>query len=219
MTKRKLSTILVALLIVVASSYVACAAMFPSGTWRYKITVNVETPEGLKSGWAVREIHVKRNIAELVNPDIKEAAYKVFGEAVVIDLGKYGFLFSVIANGSSSEIFKAFPTGSKDLSGFINYYSQLPLGHRAILSREDFPWFVTFENLNDPQTIRTFHPDKGILVQSVVIQITDEPVSFGHVKSALPWVNEKKIGSGFALPGNIDQAKYLTNSDFIKGGN
>ena len=54
--KRKFSSGLVVLLAVVGVGYVACAEMFPSGTWRYKMTVTVETPEGIKTGSAVREV-------------------------------------------------------------------------------------------------------------------------------------------------------------------
>ena len=42
-------------LILTAGTAFAMSDLYVSGTWRYRITVEVETPEGLKSGSAVRE--------------------------------------------------------------------------------------------------------------------------------------------------------------------
>lgn len=56
-------------------------------TWRYKMTVTVETPEGIKTGSAVREIS---NSLQGNNwPDVGNPA-GVRGEAVVVDLSKRG---------------------------------------------------------------------------------------------------------------------------------
>ena len=37
-------------------SLVLWNANHPSGTWRYKVTVEIETPEGVKSGSAIRQL-------------------------------------------------------------------------------------------------------------------------------------------------------------------
>ena len=50
---------------------------FPSATWRYKITVEVETPEGLKTGTAVRQLRQYTDIKlEIRAEDLPEQAEK-----------------------------------------------------------------------------------------------------------------------------------------------
>jgi hypothetical protein len=56
--------LLVGLVAVATSLYcggrIAWDTVYPSGTLRYKMTVSVETPEGIKTGSAVREIYFYR---------------------------------------------------------------------------------------------------------------------------------------------------------------
>src|ERR1700722_17123777 len=64
-----------------------------SDSWRYKMTVTVETPEGVKMGSAVREVTRYR----VFNLTTKWTyRFKVRGEAIVIDLGKRGTLFPLL---------------------------------------------------------------------------------------------------------------------------
>ena len=82
------------MVVVAAVTAIAWNIAYPSATWRYKMTVTVETPEGIKTGSAVREVHVR------TEPDIlPEAAtmhFSVKGEAVVVDLGHGKYLFAVM---------------------------------------------------------------------------------------------------------------------------
>jgi hypothetical protein len=79
--------------------------IYPSATLRYKVTVEIETPEGIKTGSAVREVFIQRQ-PELPEsgPDIKPK-----GEAVVIDLGKRGVVFALTSFDDYRTIFKVFP--------------------------------------------------------------------------------------------------------------
>ena len=56
-------------LVLVAGTAFAMSDYIVPSTWRYKITVEVETPEGIKSGSAVREVRAWKNAAKLVNPE------------------------------------------------------------------------------------------------------------------------------------------------------
>lgn len=76
-------------LLVFGISYIASIPQ----TFRYKITVEIETPEGIKTGSAVREVRISNNLAKYVNPDVRSLTYRVIGEAVSIDLGEHGILF------------------------------------------------------------------------------------------------------------------------------
>lgn len=155
-----------------ASASVAVAAevvddTLPSATVRYKMTVNVETPEGLKTGSAVREVHM---FTEPVIPGMPGGGgghVGATGEAVVVDLGKRGKLFALLRNSSGPDyayyvLLKSFPwPGSPGKPGGIGgaltkdgirYYQTLKEGSK-ILEAEDYPMMVTFHDMNDPKTI------------------------------------------------------------------
>ena len=197
---------------------IAYREIFPSGMWRYKITVNIESPEGTKSGSAIREVRLKRNLAKILNPDVSSVDIDTFGEAVVINLGENKFLFSIISN----EFLDAFPEGST-LNNKIKLYNDLPINEPKPIRVDDYPWFVNFEKLDDPTSIRTINSSnisnifgQGFSIKSVVIEKTDASITNGQLKIALPWLGHLPVGTGRAIPGNTDQAKYLNYENFIK---
>ncbi len=177
-------------------------------SWRYKMTVEIETPEGIKAGSAVREI---RNSSPLVRlPDVGNAA-GVRGEAVVVDLGERGVLFALISHHSDNEFYNAFPVpgnrignGGSSPDG-IKYYASLPIGTKGVLKPEYFPGYpklVTFTDMDDPKSVTLAQTwtrnDKGLYglqedrmeelfgqgvkLKGITLEITDEPVTWGHVK-------------------------------------
>ncbi len=203
-----------------SSSVLAMGDLYVSGTWRYKMTVTVETPEGIKTGSAVREVS---NSTSSVRLDLPEAGNppKYKGEAVVIDLGKRGYLFAL---GSYKEFYGAFPVKAPDTIEGIKYYNSLPSGEKTSLKRENFPWFVIFTDINDPQSIKTIDPDNlsevfgvGVKLKEITVEITEDQVTWGEVRNALKWFREKKMGLKFADPQITDQAKYLSSSSFAEG--
>lgn len=46
--------IAIAILILVGLGYVSWTILYPSATWRYRLTLEVETPEGVKTGSSPR---------------------------------------------------------------------------------------------------------------------------------------------------------------------
>jgi len=95
-------------------------------TFNYRITVEIETPESVKSGSAVRQISVRRQPRL---PDAGSISYNVSGEAVVIDLGERGVLFSLISHGSYYDVFHAFPYEERGMDA-VRYYRSLSAGKK-----------------------------------------------------------------------------------------
>lgn len=122
---------------------------------RYKITVNVETPDGIKSGSAVREFSI--NKFQGFNPDKADFDTKMRGEAVIIDLEELGKLFALIERNSYTEMLYAFPIAEQitPLSPQgIEYYRSLELGAKAPLkNRAHWPRFVTFTDIANPESV------------------------------------------------------------------
>lgn len=197
----------------------ACMAFpgYPSVTLRYKMTIEVETPEGIKTGSAVREIKLQGQPELMSGRSV--VAKLVKGEAVVVDLGERGEVFAILDAGGDSlwSFFQAFPSGCQggDVSHCgIDYYSNLSAGRSAILARELYPNFVSFDDVNDPSSARyalelvscselgknghgrclkkdNFREiwGNGVLLKSVQMTITQEAVSSVVIKY-LPWLPE-----------------------------
>lgn len=134
-------------------------------TWRYKITVEIETPEGVKSGSAVREVRARKNIARFLNPDVNDVTYEVIGEAVVVDLGKRGVLFALVDWDSYEEVYNAFPFSSFDVDKQLHYYQTLKVGSKAQLTTK-LPKMITFSDLNRSDTAKIVYWNEAINKQN-----------------------------------------------------
>lgn len=214
---------------------------------RYKITINVQTPEGIKSGSAVREFTIDK--FKGFNPDKADFNSKIYGEAVVVDLGDKK-LFALINPNSYMEMLYAFPVVEKTAPlspEGIAYYKGLEIGTKTLLENKiHWPKFVTFTDMDDPKSVEIpymlegcnrKHPQcdgsnrgmyekinrmdeffgEGVKIKNIEIEITDDPAQFGKVKSCLGWLGEKKMGLDFYDAKNPGPENYLKTSDFIIG--
>lgn len=195
---------------------------YPSYSFHYKITVEIETPEGIKSGSAVREVTVGRQ------PPIGDAPSIIFdvrGEAVVVDLGQRGVVFSLINWDSDRDVFYALNTIEKN---------ELRTGLKGMLPQAHYPQFVMFKDINDPKSVtlvlggqfnketQKFDPvndfeklfGAGVKLKEITIEITDESVTWG-VDKVLSWVPN-------VLMSNIDGTSVTSEnklSNILHGGN
>jgi hypothetical protein len=85
---------LIGVLLVVALIYGAFLFMYPTCTFRYKLTAEVMTPDGLKTGSSVIEVRYS-SVHPLPNPG-RWGLDKVTGEAVYVDLGGGKNLFILL---------------------------------------------------------------------------------------------------------------------------
>ncbi len=207
---------LVIFVVVCVAIYAAWNIAYPSGSWRYKLTVEVETPEGLKTGSAVREVHAYY-FPQLTPEMGKFHASLKNGEAVVIDLGSLGVVFAL------NRTYKRGVDG-----GFAILQEAYPVSPRKsapkktppkVLQQEQYPIFVRFVDPADPKTVENLLDmqtcegargsegklcvkndrfaeafGEGVKLKSVTIAISDEPVTTGVVERYLPWI--LTIGKG-----------------------
>jgi hypothetical protein len=188
---------------------------YPSGTWRYKMTVSVETPEGIKAGSAVREVYARAGFRILGGTTSKVS---VKGEAVVVDLGERGVLFALLSNAYGPDygfrvVSQAFPvpgrhpgTGIKSAQG-IRYYKSLK-NEKVVLPISAYPTIVSFKDMNDPKSIEVILESvpagmpvhskfkiqtnrfeeflgKGVRLKDITLEITEEPLTWGFIKTYL----------------------------------
>ncbi len=207
-------------------------------SWRYKMTVEVETPEGVKTGSAVREMSAAPKGVNL--PDVGNPA-DVRGEAVVIDLGARGVLFALISHESDNRFRDAFPIpGQTDGQGGstavgIKYHASLPVGTKGVLDPKEppgYPRLVTFTDINDPKSVTLTQVwernnmgyfdladdrmeelfGEGVKLKSIILEITEEKVTW-KIGKLLLWL--EKIGGGYLHGGFTSKGAPLG----LHGGN
>lgn len=134
-------------------------------SWRYKLTVEIETPEGVKTGSAVREVRVKGYRERFGERAGKGGGGNSFvtGEAVVIDLGPRGKVFALLgtyrhgADGWRGIVFDAFPwrkrPGGAMTMPALKYYTSLAPAGPVTLKPAQYPVFVRFRDQTDPKSI------------------------------------------------------------------
>ncbi|MGB4057774.1 MAG: hypothetical protein WBK77_06795 [Alphaproteobacteria bacterium] len=195
-------------------------------SWRYKMTVNVETPEGIKTGSAVREVTVK-----LVEPEIQglyQTRTFVKGEAIAVDLGHRGILFAIMdTDGSYQVVFDAFPGPSGFSKEGLEHYGHLA-GSKIISDPKKYPEYaqlVTFSDLNNPLTVKGVHPEnlssafgEGVAIKDMVIEMTGEPIT-EKIKKWLPWLSTNKGGylDGQFAGGGPELSNILHGGNFKQG--
>lgn len=135
-----------------------CVGLGYSDSYNYRLTVNIDTPEGLKSGSTVRKVSSRDNTTQysLIAGMRGGCHSELKGEAVVVDLGTRGKVFALLDNSLSAHqiVQDSFPLegGGPCLKNGIKYYSNLkgktevpPFAH---------PMMVTFTDLSDPTSVK-----------------------------------------------------------------
>lgn len=177
---------------------------YPSATWRYRLTLEVETPEGLKTGSSVIEVQVKDGPS--FNP---EGARMVFvrGEAVAVNLGARGVLFALLSSERSTDhaqyiVYETFPwpggPGGQITKVGRAFYQSLQA--KAELPTDRLPMLVRFKNINDPKTVERVDPGnlatsfgEGVKLIKTIIEMTKDPVTTG-IEKYLSWLVALKGG-------------------------
>lgn len=192
------STILLAL--VTLAVYSIMSWWGPAYQWRQKLTVTVETPEGLKSGSAVTEVKVYRN---RIFKDGAEWQSALTGEAVVVDLGSGKFLFAVLGTDDDPELMEK-------LAQKINFGVNVPRTGAKMYQKIEtargllevppalYPTFVIFENLSDPASVKLLPAaqseellGKGTRISSVVLDFSNTVETNSiRVHDVLSWLSE-----------------------------
>ena len=194
-----------------------------SESYRYRMTVYVDTPTGSRSGSSVIEVVTSPNL-----PGGNPANSEVRGEAVAVDLpgGPLFALLSSPTNPSAAETYAAYA-----------YAAAGPIGHDwrtvaetikrqtapAVLPAEYLPRLVRFRDPADARTIEVVDPrdlaagfGSGFRLNRVVIQSTEEPVT-STIETRLP---SFRAGSGFAewiRSLDVNDPRRLSSQDFRRG--
>ena len=183
---------------------------------KYRLTVEVETPEGVKSASGVMAVHPDRSYS-------RGGHTLTRGDAVFVDLGGGKNLIALLAHIDNKSV---------DLDG-VNYVALRAYnaaGRKASFNEMSrmtgavpvkgalVPVLVTFTDLTDPGTAREVLPDeveaglgKGFHVGSISVEVVPNglwPLDFGGpfgepvtrgIEARLPWWNRPDDPAGKAL--------------------
>ncbi|MFA4995107.1 MAG: hypothetical protein WC521_07390 [Bdellovibrionales bacterium] len=213
---------IIALIFVTIASIMLWNISYPFGVWRYRMTVSVDTPMGIRTGSAMREVSVK------TGPDFMGGtSINVKGEAVMVGLGSRGTLFALMrspknANYAYQVLFDTFKRqgGSATPEG-VRFFNNMKTS--SMEEVQELPVFVRFRDLKDPKTAELVDPrdfelsyGAGVKLIGVTIDVTSKAMTSG-IRKILPPFGD---GTGF-----IEGPKTLTNgrqlplnrSDFVRG--
>ncbi len=239
----KISFIALGVLLASVAAAFVMSDIHVSYTLHVKTTVVVETPEGEVSGSAVREISNSASSISL-GWTMATNAPDIRGEAVVVDLGERGTLFSLISDGTDYEMYQVFPTPKipeTSLEGIKYYKKTLKPGMKGELNpneRPGYPALVTFTDMNNPKSVTlvrgyVFHPEtqtselenhfeelfgEGVSLKAIELEVTKEPVT-KKIDAVLPWLSTVKKGSldGRLSGGGPELSNILHYGNFKKG--
>jgi hypothetical protein len=179
--------------------------------YRQKITVEVETPSGTKTGSSVVEVGYAGKPAVL--KDIPGNGFSVRGEAVAVEVAAGRVLFALLAQppkrGGDTAWYQAMLFGDAMRAG-ARPEPQLTLpgngqdvtAHAAIgqsrakvtVPSRLYPLLVTFGDIRDPKSVMRVDPGDlaatlgpGVRLKAITLQVTDDPVTTGIEKRFSWW--------------------------------
>ena len=225
----------VVVVLAIAVTLVGCGR---SGSYRYKLSIAVNTPNGIKRGSSVGEV-----LFWDVSIPARGTMQKLRGDALYLDLGLgarplIALLTHRLRRKSADAISwssEAGPDtrlllqfyGEKSSEDFMDDLRRVAAkrGSRK-LSPDDLPDLVTFADVNDPNSVIEVDPNDlqamlgpGNSWNEITIEVVDEPITSG-IEQKLPWIPSYYCAmlDGARYHDKNTLANRLSTADFSFGG-
>ncbi len=169
------------LAIVVPLVLAGCGERLP--TYRYRMTVIVDTPEGVRTGSSVIEVRTFTS-PEFPGPEAGGVITRYYGEAPVVDLGGRGLLFATLQGAdryaADTSYGERMNTGNVDeRRRKIRRLMEMP-GIENMRPRR-YPMLVHFRDIDDPNTVEHVDPENlaasfgpGYRLDGITIEMTND---------------------------------------------
>ena len=216
-------TVIGAGLVALGALFISGCKQYPKHVYRFKLTVEVETPEGLRSGYSVYEITA--NDRQKILPDEAARAWSTRGEAVAVDIAPGKTLFALLktkahhGDMASLSMQTLLPDWNYDVVGSAERIANRQgITSPAKVKPELYPIMVTFRDNNDPTSIEMVDPEKieasfgvGANLKSITAEVTDEQVNLS-IADKLSWFRTVQKDGGNFIP----MEKFLTTDGFLR---
>jgi hypothetical protein len=180
---------------------------FPSYGERFslRVTAEVETPEGMKTGTSVISYRFKKK--PWWYPAQGSGYFDTFGEAPTVDLGGGRYVFVLLDGGGSSSA----------KSSLIDYKDGNRLNPDKTVMATYMPQLVTFGDTKNRRTLRAVDPENladvfGAAYRLIKISVVqgNEPPTFGTIEKILPFRQSMKSDDESLLDGPSPEFELRT---------
>lgn len=190
-----------------AAALLSGCGLFGGNSYRYKIAAEVDTPEGMKTGFAVHETTVHKSSVDLGELSPKQSS-NTRGEAVAVDLpgaqtlfvlvpGEGAVINALTQNDTGAWIDKAMQILDGDIpAGPQNIRFSKPENYNK---SKEYPLLVRFRDINDPKSVELVQPDDlaasfgaGVKLRRLTVEVTDEDVTVG-IRERLEWLSKEAL--------------------------
>jgi hypothetical protein len=136
----------------IIAAWVLCESVIYDGTFRYRLTLTVDTPDGPRSGSGVIEVYIHTKEPTWGPIEARGVNPVLHGEAVFVDLGGGKPVIMLLAHGpqAAGDGFAFLPM--RLLGGTWN--TQHKLTGKGELKGKLIPTIVSFSDLNNPASAR-----------------------------------------------------------------
>lgn len=208
-------------------SFSACT--LNESEYHVRMTVEVETPEGIRTGSSVYEVGAG-NKTRLASEEGSRYHYER-GEAVAVDLPDGRVLLALIKTGGNWGDITTMTMEAMDPQ-FTEHYDTVGSAARlergdgmrspATLDPEIYPMLVTFGDMNNPASVKLIDPanfGEGYALKRITVQLTDDPVTRG-IEKRLGWLSkypDPRLDNNFRPTSNPTLAQRLKHGDLARG--
>jgi hypothetical protein len=221
-------------LVTVVAIAFGLAGCWNTESYRYKLTLAVDTPEGVRRGSSVLELA----FWDTWFPE-KGTMHELRGEALYLDLGPGRRPLIALLTAQLHPTYGEKQRWTRDAGPGIRMMSRI-YGQAASLDSmdevrriarmrgprgiapTDLPDLVTFADINDPNSVIEVDPNDlqatlgpNITWQAITLEFTDEPITKG-IELKLPWIPayDNKMLDGEHYHGKNTLANTLSTANF-----
>ena len=211
--------------LVLLAAVAGCDALgFGSWSWTQRLVLEVETPEGVKSGGSVIAVNAERGPKWLPGEGRGGMGTRVKGEAAVVEIAPGKYLFALIDGNDEAELALVLFFPDPAPNTFERARQLETLRGTRLVPRDRYPLLVTFDDIADPTTVRRVDPGNlaatfgpGVSLRRITLEITDDKVTNGEAGSLLAWLGqhpEPKLGPATGTTTNIPFYRTVSHGHF-----
>lgn len=211
-------------LILIVLPLLVLTGCFNKHVVRQKVILSIQTPSGEQTASSIEEISYTPPLLKGPAAGFDNATINRRGEAVVVEVAPGRYLFALLSD--NRDPWSVFFPGQGPQATIEKFEAMI--GETIELPRNQYPLLVTFNDINDPASVKRVDPANleaifgpGYRLNGITLALTKEPVTKGKVDKVLGWLP----AANFIIPPE-QQPRYVKDqtieqkimpSDFIDG--